>query len=214
MPGLPMTWNVIVANVSIPFAGAKVGLFAANLTVPLAAARVPIFIIGTSKSGDPCVILVTITTWGSNVSSNRYESTFVAPVFTTTGTEKLVPDCTGPAGETIRAVPGSTSTDSGSTVQSTGGTGSSHAIRHRHGHIIRTARGSAVGNRPTDDRCGWRDDVETQPWRQVGGAEAERVTFDIARDDIERHCCPFLRALIPWRRQDWGIIHWEHYDRN
>src|SRR2546423_10080956 len=118
MPGLPMTWNVIVANVSTPFAGANVGLFAANLTVPLAAAGVPIFIIGTSKSNDPCVILVTITTLGSNASSNRYESTFVAPVFTTTGTEKLVPDCTGPAGETIRAVPGLTSTDSGSTVQS------------------------------------------------------------------------------------------------
>ena len=99
-------------------AGANVGLFAANLTVPLAAARVPICIIGTSKSGDPCVILVTITTWGSNASSNRYDSTCVAPVFTTTGTEKLVPDCTGPAGETIRAVPGSTSTGNGSTVQS------------------------------------------------------------------------------------------------
>src|SRR5262245_33002691 len=118
MPGLPITWNVIVANVSTPFAGANVGLFAANLTVPLAAAGVPIFIIGTSKSGDPCVILVTSTTVGSNVSSHRYESTFVAPVFTTTGTEKLVPDCTGPAGETIRAVPGLTSTESGNTVQS------------------------------------------------------------------------------------------------
>src|SRR5262245_38539170 len=113
MLGLPITWNVIVANVSTPFAGTNVGLFAANLTVPLAAAGVPICIIGTSKSGDPCVMLVTITTLGSNASSNRYESTFVAPVCTITGTEKLVPDCTGLAGEPIRAVPGS-----GSTVQS------------------------------------------------------------------------------------------------
>ena len=38
MPGLPMAWNVIVANVSTPFAGANVGLFAASLTVPLSAA--------------------------------------------------------------------------------------------------------------------------------------------------------------------------------
>src|SRR5262249_3817862 len=91
-------------NVSTPFAGANIGLFAANLTIPLAASGVPMFVIGTSKSGDTCVIFVTITTLGSNLSSSRYENTFVAAAFTATVTGKPVPDLTGPTGEAIRTV--------------------------------------------------------------------------------------------------------------
>src|ERR1700675_4068853 len=98
-----MTWNVIVANVSTPFAGVNVGLFAANLTVPVVNAAG--FVIGTSKSADPCVIFVTTPPGGSNANSNKYESTFVvAPVFTCTVTGKLVPELTGPGGETLRTV--------------------------------------------------------------------------------------------------------------
>ena len=62
-------------------------------------------------------MFVIITTWGSNASSNRHESTRSTSIYYHWD-GKTVPDCTGPAGETIRAVPGSTSTGSGSTVQS------------------------------------------------------------------------------------------------
>ena len=133
-------------------------------------------------------MFVIITTWGSNASSNS-ASTCVAPVFTTTGTAKLVPDCTGPAGETIRAVPGSTSTGSGSTVQSK----EVLVVATPSDTVTVTLYGLPVAAPfaivPLIN-AGWRDDVDTQPWRQVGGVEAERATVDIARDDIERHCCP------------------------
>jgi hypothetical protein len=61
VPGLPTTWNMIVANVSTLVADANVGLFAANLNDPPPAAVVLRLVIGGSKNDETGVILATIT---------------------------------------------------------------------------------------------------------------------------------------------------------